>query len=281
MKKDVALSVPKPCHEKWDSFIPTARGGFCSSCQKEVIDFTSWTDDRIMRYFQTGAKTCGRFRPAQLKSYHNDTRRPRSQILLSVFALSVLSLFWSRPSVAQSREKQRAVTEQLIPEPQHREVTLGETTSALPVVVSGQITVADDGSVQPGVNVVRKGTTQVTVTDVEGKFQMTLTNPQPDEILVVSFIGFITQEIKISGIAARNIGITMENDVTRLGGIEVTYLQRPAISPRRIWNKIKEILAPAGSTTGEASAPACDTRVSNRSPSILRSCVRQIQLPTN
>ncbi|WP_276372697.1 hypothetical protein [Chryseolinea sp. H1M3-3] len=46
MKKIIQIAVPKPCHEKWSSFTKTTNGGFCGSCQKEVIDFTSWSDER-------------------------------------------------------------------------------------------------------------------------------------------------------------------------------------------------------------------------------------------
>jgi hypothetical protein len=52
MRKNIQITVPKPCDEKWSSFTKTSQGGFCSSCQKEVIDFTSWSDERLMLYFK-------------------------------------------------------------------------------------------------------------------------------------------------------------------------------------------------------------------------------------
>ncbi|MCB0490396.1 MAG: carboxypeptidase-like regulatory domain-containing protein, partial [Cyclobacteriaceae bacterium] len=39
-------------------------------------------------------------------------------------------------------------------------------------VVSGKITASEDGSSLPGVNVVLKGTTNGTVTDVDGNFRL-------------------------------------------------------------------------------------------------------------
>ena len=60
MKKAIQIAVPKPCHENWNSFTKTSNGGFCSSCQKEVIDFTSWSDERLKLYFKNlSHNTCG------------------------------------------------------------------------------------------------------------------------------------------------------------------------------------------------------------------------------
>lgn len=49
----------------------------------------------------------------------------------------------------------------------------------------------------PGVNVVEKGTITGTITDNDGAFSLTVSNP--DAVLVVSFIGFDTQEILVGG----------------------------------------------------------------------------------
>src|SRR5690606_5620792 len=66
----IALNIPTPCSEQWGNFTKTPQGGFCSSCQKTVIDFTTMTDDEILAFFKTKpAHTCGRFRPNQLKLY--------------------------------------------------------------------------------------------------------------------------------------------------------------------------------------------------------------------
>ena len=55
--------------------------------------------------------------------------------------------------------------------------------------ISGRVTSAADGGGLPGVNVVFKGTTSGSVTDVDGNYKVTI--PANDGILVFSFIGFI------------------------------------------------------------------------------------------
>ncbi len=62
--------------------------------------------------------------------------------------------------------------------------------------VSGTIVGAADDQPIPGVNIVIKGTTNGTITDMDGKFSI---NVSPDDVLVVSFIGYESQEIPYNG----------------------------------------------------------------------------------
>ncbi|MEQ9592113.1 MAG: carboxypeptidase-like regulatory domain-containing protein, partial [Cyclobacteriaceae bacterium] len=62
-------------------------------------------------------------------------------------------------------------------------------------VVSGQVTSDEDGSTLPGVNVVLKGTTNGTVTDIDGNYRLNV--PSSGGTLVFSFIGLQTQEVAI------------------------------------------------------------------------------------
>src|SRR5689334_23190249 len=92
MKQSLTLTIPKPCTEKWQNFNPTARGGFCSGCQKEVIDFTTWGDEKIKAWFSshTGS-TCGRFKADQLKIYSFEaTTNRRAWLPLSFVGMSLL-----------------------------------------------------------------------------------------------------------------------------------------------------------------------------------------------
>jgi len=95
---------------------------------------------------------------------------------------------------------------------------VGSILSAQNRTIVGKITSADDGSDLPGVNVVLKGTTKGTVTDVQGNYQIHV--PAKGGKLVFSFIGLATQEVEI-GISNR-IDIAMVSDVTQLNEIIVT-----------------------------------------------------------
>lgn len=85
-------------------------------------------------------------------------------------------------------------------------------------VVSGKITAAEDGSTLPGVNVVLKGTTNGTVTDVDGNYRLNV--PSSGGTLVFSFIGLQTQEVAIGERSI--IDLQMGLDVQQLTEVIVT-----------------------------------------------------------
>jgi TonB-linked SusC/RagA family outer membrane protein len=83
--------------------------------------------------------------------------------------------------------------------------------------ISGTVTDAEDGSPLPGVNIVAKGTTVGTVTDVNGEYSLTVA----DEVttLVFSSVGYNSVEIEING--RSTIDLPMQPDVQSLSEIVV------------------------------------------------------------
>src|SRR3972149_7063182 len=61
--------------------------------------------------------------------------------------------------------------------------------------ITGTVVSASDGSPIPGANVFIKNTTVGTITDINGNFNIQASN---EDIIVVSFIGFISREILVS-----------------------------------------------------------------------------------
>lgn len=84
--------------------------------------------------------------------------------------------------------------------------------------ISGKVTSDEDGSALPGVNVILKGTTVGTVTDIDGNYKVNV--PDEDGILVFSFIGLASQEVPIGNRSV--IDVTMSSDIKQLGEVVVT-----------------------------------------------------------
>ncbi|TXH24594.1 MAG: DUF3520 domain-containing protein [Cyclobacteriaceae bacterium] len=84
--------------------------------------------------------------------------------------------------------------------------------------ITGKVTSANDGSAMPGVNVVLKGTTTGTVTDSQGAYSITISST--DGILIFSFIGYISQEVKLN--ISNVVNVTMQPDVSKLSEVIVT-----------------------------------------------------------
>ena len=68
-----------------------------------------------------------------------------------------------------------------------------------------------------GVNVMEKGTTNGTITDVDGKYSVTVTSQAP--VFVFSYIGYLTQEIPVSG--KQVVNVTMQEDTEELDEVVV------------------------------------------------------------
>jgi len=84
------------------------------------------------------------------------------------------------------------------------------------VKITGQI-IDESGLPLPGVNVIIKGTTTGTVTDLDGNYS--LSDVPSDAILVFSFISKETQEVAVEGRTA--INITMQEEAQKMDEVVI------------------------------------------------------------
>lgn len=84
------------------------------------------------------------------------------------------------------------------------------------IPITGKVTSAEDKQPVPGVTVMVRGTTNGTVTDVNGKYAITA---PPNGVLVFSFVGMEKQEIEINN--RREINCTMTEERIDLGEVVV------------------------------------------------------------
>ncbi|MEK6479714.1 TonB-dependent receptor [Catalinimonas sp. 4WD22] len=98
-----------------------------------------------------------------------------------------------------------------------RAVMLDQHVKVLEQTISGKVTDGESGDPLPGVNVLAKGTTTGTVTDVEGNYRLTVN----DNIstLVYSSIGYQTEEVEINGRSV--IDLTLMPDIQSLSEVVV------------------------------------------------------------
>ncbi len=109
----------------------------------------------------------------------------------------------------------------------YRAVTYSNAIPRVAGSVSGRVTSVEDGTTLPGVNVVVKGTTIGTVTNIDGLYSLTLPNNASG--LVFSFVGLETQERAIIG---GKMDVQMQDDVTELNEVVVTGYGRSKSSTR-------------------------------------------------
>jgi len=235
MKRIVEISIPKPCHQQWQTFTQTSNGGFCASCQKDVIDFSRWSDERLKAYLTTDrSNVCGRFREDQLKVYSFGGETKSKSWWISVL-LSLVVVLSSREALAQ-RHKCKQTTEQV----NNNEALIGKIKLDPVDTMRISGTVTDGGETMPGVNVVRKGTAQGTVTNAEGRYELEIVSPANSETLVFTFIGYSSTEVCIAAQSQVSTSVCMKSDLMVLGGME--YAANRTISPRRWWWNFKYLV---------------------------------------
>lgn len=83
------------------------------------------------------------------------------------------------------------------------------------VLITGTVT-SPDGTPMPGVNIIIKGTTTGTTTDINGKYVL---SAEENSTLVFSFIGYASFEVKMTGQTV--IDVTLLEDIKKLGEVVV------------------------------------------------------------
>jgi Ca-activated chloride channel family protein len=84
--------------------------------------------------------------------------------------------------------------------------------------ITGKVTSTEDGQGMPGINVLLKGTTQATSTAWDGTYSITV--PASKATLVFSFVGYVTQEIKVG--QSNTINVQLAPDVQSLSEVVVS-----------------------------------------------------------
>ncbi len=214
MRKVIAVSIPEPCHENWETMTPQEKGRHCNVCEKIVYDFTNKTDEQIVKTFEDNGKLCGRFKTNQLNRELVLARKSknsyRSIAASGLFAFLALNTF-----------KSKAQNETILPKTEITKpinhVKGKIATSVLKErVISG--TILDENNLPlPGANIVIKGTSSGTQTDFDGHFKLKV---DEDSILIISFVGYETKEVIVSKINGINLSLTLDQDI--MGEIIIT-----------------------------------------------------------
>lgn len=253
MSKAFQLTIPKPCHENWDKMTQAEKGKFCSSCQKQVIDFTSMNDRELAAFFKnpsTGS-VCGRFNNDQL---NKELEIPRKRIpWLKYFFTIALPAFLASSKAAAQGEVKKIMKSDTTVSSTKRTVTLGnalprikcerpdikkndevvgnieemvvgqvkQETARLEKVITGLI--IDEAGIPVSYSTIRiKGTQHAVAADSSGRFNLKTDIETPT--IEISAIGYKTKE-QLIDLNKKENSITIEMVQLKravLGGLVVT-----------------------------------------------------------
>lgn len=204
MKNQFVLEINLPCLENFDRFTPTKTGGFCDSCQKNVVDFTKMNSHEIIHYFKInkGKNTCGRFNRQQLRNYIE----PKQQTSISNFwkRIGLASISLLSTTLLNAQEVKTAETTALQKNSINQQQKLFK--------ISG--TVIDEAGPLPGVHIILKGTNIGAETDFDGNFEFPKKLNKGD-VLIISFVGYESQKVIIDSNSSSyniNLKVNMKSD---------------------------------------------------------------------
>lgn len=134
--------------------------------------------------------------------------------------------------------------------------------------ITGTVTSSEDGMPLPGVSVIVKGTTIGGATDANGKYELNV--PANAEVLTVSFIGFVTQDLSIAGRSV--IDVVMESESKQIEEVMVvaygTATKKSFTGAASVVNseKIEKIQASSVTKALEGLAPGVQVSGSSGQP---------------
>ena len=189
MKHSLNLDINSPCSENFNKFIPSQKGGFCGSCKKEVIDFTTMSSQDIIAYFKdkNTIDTCGRFNSNQLKTYTTNIQKRKKLSVLSGLSLALLSIFSIRTAQAQDTNKNTKVAD--------KNLEIKSSNSEKTITVQGTVT-EESGLPLLGANIILQGTSIGIATDFDGNFKFPEKLKKGD-VLLISYIGYASKKIVV------------------------------------------------------------------------------------
>lgn len=204
MASKIQLTIPEPCHEKWNKMTPVEKGRFCHSCQKQVVDFSAMSDREVAQYFkQSAGSVCGRFMQDQLE---RELDIPKKRIPWARYFIQfVLPAFLTGSKAMAQGAVTRKISDTLTLSPvecnrsdkdikgEVREQVAAKNEQILKGIVTD-----DNGQPIDYCTVIIKGTGRGTTTGKQGEFSLTIPGNSQTQTLVFSYVGFETKEMTIT-----------------------------------------------------------------------------------
>lgn len=242
-RRSLTINIPDPCKQAWSDMAPVEDGRFCQHCQKKVVDFSAMTDKEIVTTIHKGEeKLCGRFLPDQLgRTLVTDSPRRHSLLPAAMFA-SLITAIIPDNSNAQKRVDTAALA--MVQKVDH------PARSSKPGVLEGQIVDSLTNEGLSRVSILIKRPLRGTVSDVDGKFRLTLPSDFDGQtfILRISCTGYNSKELTfhvdqltapmtialqnstndLNEIVVTGYGVTYKSHVVggAIAGISVQYIHR-------------------------------------------------------
>lgn len=162
------------------------QGRFCSVCAKTVVDFTKASDKEIIEHLKKDKNACGRFYKNQLSQDFVINKYNSNYWIIATATLFSFLGIGSQSTYSQVKQDTIKTVNKTYPKDDNK------INPNLPHKVYG--TVYDELGPISGVNISIKGTKINTVSDFDGKFEITA---RLGDILKFKYEGFKEQTVNV------------------------------------------------------------------------------------
>tara|TARA_Y100000815_G_C13348840_1_gene503355 strand:+ start:5942 stop:6661 length:720 start_codon:yes stop_codon:yes gene_type:complete len=231
------IKIPEPCCENWHDMTPTEQGKFCANCEKEVIDFSNYTNSELATRLKNGEKLCGKFNASQLdrEIFAPSEKRNTPWKLVASFT-TLMAMAGGAYGQENPRKTKPDYPTELHPEKIN--VTEKPHAGNSPKVIDGLrvfegVVIDHEGLPLPGATVILEGTEYETQTDFDGKYYLKV----PIDILAEEsklsfhFVGFEPSYMPIKNY--KYCSITMDYSIS--GQFEIEIHSKNNKKPRSRW----------------------------------------------
>ncbi len=186
MPKQLQITIPEPCHENWAEMTPTQQGAYCKVCSKNVIDFTTKTENEIYDILtQSDGNTCGRFTSFQLQQPIRKTEVNNGWFNWRAIAASLAALVaFEETARASGKAEKVSVTVEALTAISNR----GETGTG--DEINGMVLDAENHEPIPDAYLIWQDDSSVVSTDLEGRFTLLDTGGHTSNLLTIKAFGF-------------------------------------------------------------------------------------------
>ncbi len=229
------IIVPKPCTASWKEMTLQKRGRFCNQCEKEVVDFTTYTDKQLIEFLSDRKeKICGRFNNRQLEReliLRNENKKFVSRII-AIFlgiltSLKIFSQDLSRDECGKNRQ-------QLI------------VRGCRPTIeIEGVVTDISNNEPIIFANVYFTGSKTGTITDLEGKFKIKIDPAKNlNDSIKIRYITYrdtiiaVKKLLQSNAVQKLNISLNPQMESLTMGAV-VLEMRQPL--HKKIAGKIKRL----------------------------------------
>jgi hypothetical protein len=246
MKKSIIIRIPEPCHEDWAKMTATEKGKFCGVCTKEVFDFTSKTDEELVKILTTNKNACGKLKKTQLnREVKLERKSGHSLAPLAASMLLPLTLFSNNPETSTNTLSEKPL------------VSLGigrfsnPNTLRLSVFTKGIVN-DENGNPLKNVEITSNETEARAWTNKKGEYEIYTLDK---EILTFTKENYKTQVVRLRKNAVENV--FMDSGFR----IQTSVVGKIAIQPeKKVEEKMVDIIT-KGTVTDDTGLPLPGTNV--------------------